>query len=347
MGGKTSAARISRRAAWMLAACSACAGWVSAVAQDPSTGPSTELRTGSGQAWPTRTVQIVVPYTPGTGADILARAFGPKLAERWKVGVVTDNRPGATGNIGAEFVAKAAPDGHTVLFTATSFGTTPALYQKLPFDPVKSFAPVALIATSGLALVVHPQLPVKSVKEFIQLAKRRPGQMLYSSPGNGGPQHLAMELFKLETGIDIVHVPYKGLSGAMIDLIGGHVQAMISATQTAHSSVQAGRLRVLAVMSPERSPAYPDAPTVKELGLAQVEVETWYGAFAPAGTPAPVVSKINSELNALLKLPEIRELLAKQGMTPRGGSPERFGSMVRAELVRWDRVVKAAKIRAD
>jgi len=316
-------------------------------AQVTSAGPSTELRTGSGQAWPTRTVQIVVPYTPGTGADILARAFGPKLAERWKVGVVTDNRPGATGNIGAEFVAKAAPDGHTVLFTATSFGTTPALYQKLPFDPVKSFAPVALIATSGLALVVHPQLPVKSVKEFIQLAKRRPGQMLYSSPGNGGPQHLAMELFKLETGIDIVHVPYKGLSGAMIDLIGGHVQAMISATQTAHSSVQAGRLRVLAVMSPERSPAYPDAPTVKELGLAQVEVETWYGAFAPAGTPAPVVSKINSELNALLKLPEIRELLAKQGMTPRGGSPERFGSMVRAELVRWDRVVKAAKIRAD
>ena len=333
MSDKCRAARLSRRAASVLAVCSACAGWMNAVAQD--------------LAFPTRNVQIVVPYTPGTGADILARAFGPKLSERWKVGVVTDNRPGATGNIGAEFVSKAAPDGHTMLFTATSFGTTPALYQKLPFDPVKSFAPVALIATSGLALVVHPQLPVKSVKEFIQLAKRRPGQLLYSSPGNGGPQHLAMELFKLETGIDIVHVPYKGLSGAMIDLIGGHVQAMISATQTAHSSVQAGRLRVLAVMSPERSSAYPDAPTVKELGLAQVEVETWYGAFAPAGTPAPVIAKINAELNALLKLPEVRELLAKQGMTPRGGSPESFGSMVRAELVRWDRVVKAAKIKAD
>ena len=298
-------------------------------------------------AFPVRTVQIVVPYTPGTGADILARMFGPKLSERWKVGVVTDNRPGATGNIGAEFVSKAAPDGHTLLFTATSFGTTPALYRNLPFDPVKSFAPVMLIATSGLALVVHPQLPVRSVKEFIQLAKRRPGQMHYSSPGNGGPQHLAMELFKLETGIDIVHVPYKGLAGAITDVMAGHVQAMISATQTARSSVQSGRLRVIAVMSPERSAAYPDAPTMKEAGLAQLEVETWYGSFAPAGTPAPVVVKINAELNALLKLPEVRESLAKQGMTARGGSPERFGSLVGAELARWDRVVKAAKIKAD
>jgi tripartite-type tricarboxylate transporter receptor subunit TctC len=333
MSDEHRAARSSRRAASVLAVCSACAGWVNAIAQDV--------------AFPTRTVQIVVPYTPGTGADILARTFGPKLAERWKVGVVTDNRPGATGNIGAEFVSKAAPDGHTVLFTATSFGTTPALYRKLPFDPVKNFAPVALIATSGLAFIVHPQLPVKSVKEFIQLAKRRPGQMLYSSPGNGGPQHLAMELFKLETGIDIVHVPYKGLSGAMTDLIGGHVQAMISATQSAHAAVQSGRLRVLAVMSPERSSAYPDAPTMKEVGLAQLEVETWYGVFAPAGTPAPVVVKINVELNALLKLPEVRESLAKQGMTPRGGSPERFGGIVEKEIARWARVVDRAKIKAD
>jgi len=298
-------------------------------------------------AFPSRTVQIVVPYTPGTGADILSRTLGPKLAERWKVAVVTDNRPGATGNIGAEFVSKAPPDGHTVLFTATSFGTTPSLFPKLPFDPVKSFTPVVLIATSGLALVVHPQLPVKSVKEFIQLAKRRPGQMLYSSPGNGGPQHLAMELLKLETGIDIVHIPYKGLAGAITDLMGGHVQAMISATQTAASAVNSGRLRALAVMSPERSAAFPETPTMKEAGLPQLEVETWYGSFAPAGTPAPVISKINAELNALLQLPDIRESLAKQGMTPRGGPPERFGDMVRKELARWARVVQAAKIKAD
>jgi tripartite-type tricarboxylate transporter receptor subunit TctC len=298
-------------------------------------------------AYPARTVQIVVPYTPGTGADILSRTLGPKLAERWMVGVITDNRPGATGNIGAEFVSKAPPDGHVILFTATSFGTTPPLFPKLPFDPVKSFAPVILIATSGLALVVHPQLPVKSVKDFIQLAKRRPGQMLYSSPGNGGPQHLAMELLKLETGIDIVHVPYKGLAGAITDLMGGHVQAMISATQTAASAVNSGRLRAVAVMSPERSAAFPEAPTMKEAGLPQLEVETWYGAFAPAGTPAAVVGRINSEINALLQQTDIREALAKQGMTPRGGSPERFGDMVRKELARWARVVKAANIKAD
>jgi len=298
-------------------------------------------------AFPSRTVQIVVPFTPGTGADILARTLGPKLAERWKVSVITDNRPGATGNIGAEFVSKAAPDGHTVLFAATSFGTTPPLFPKLPFDPVKNFAPVVLIATSGLALVVHPQLPVKSVKEFIQLAKRRPGQMLYSSPGNGGPQHLAMELLKLETGINIVHVPYKGLAGAITDLMGGHVQAMISATQTAASSVRSGRLRVVAVMSPERSTAFPEAPTFREQGFPNLEVETWYGTFAPAGTPASAVARINSDINAVIQLPDIREVLANQGMMPRGGSPEQFGDMVRKELARWARVVEQAKIKAD
>jgi tripartite-type tricarboxylate transporter receptor subunit TctC len=297
--------------------------------------------------YPARTVQIVVPYTPGTGADILSRTLGPRLAERWKVAVITDNRPGATGNIGAEIVAKAPPDGHTLLFTATSFGTTPALYRNLPFDPVKSFAPVILIATSGVALVVHPQLPAKSVKEFIQLAQRRPGQMLYSSPGNGGPQHLAMELLKLETSIDIVHVPHRSAAGAMTDLIGGHVQAMVSATQTASSSVKSGRLRVLAVMSPERSAAFPEAPTMKEAGLPQLEVETWYGSFAPAATPAPAVLRINAELNALLQQPEVRDSLARLGMTPRGGPSEHFGGMVRKELARWDRVVKAANIKAD
>jgi tripartite-type tricarboxylate transporter receptor subunit TctC len=298
-------------------------------------------------AFPTRNFTIVVPYTPGTGADILSRVFGPRLAARWKVSVITDNRPGATGTIGAEYVSKAAPDGHTVLFTATSFGTTPALYRSLPFDPVKSFAPVMLIATSGLALVVHPQLPVKSVKEFIELAKRRPGQMHYSSPGNGGPQHLAMELLKLETKIDIVHVPHRGAASAMTDLIGGHVQAMISATQTAVSAVRAGRLRVLAVMSPERSAAYPDSPTIMEVGLPQLQVETWYGSFAPAGTPAPAIAKINAELNALLQNLEVRDALTKLGMTPRGGSSQQFGDMVKNELARWQRVVTAAKIKAD
>jgi tripartite-type tricarboxylate transporter receptor subunit TctC len=171
--------------------------------------------------------------------------------------------------------------------------------------------------------------------------------MHYSSPGNGGPQHLAMELLKLETRIDIVHVPHRGAASAMTDLIGGHVQAMISATQTAASSVRAGRLRVLAVMSPERSTAYPDAPTMKELGLPQLQVETWYGSFAPGGTPEPAIAKINAELNALLRNPEVRDALTKLGMTPRGGSSQQFGDMVKNELARWQRVVTAAKIKAD
>ncbi len=298
-------------------------------------------------AFPARNVQIIVPFTPGTGADILARTLGPRLSDRWKVGVITDNRAGATGNIGAEIVAKAAPDGHTVLLTATAFGTTPALNPKLPFDPVKSFAPVALIATSGLALVVHPQLPVKSLREFIQLARRRPGELLYSSPGNGGPQHLTMELLKLETGIDIVHVPYKGLAGAITDLMGGHVQAMVSALQTAHPHVTGGRLRMLGVMSGERSAAFPGVPTLKEQGLANLEVYTWYGMFAPAGTPAPAVARLNGDINALLQLAEISELLAKQGMIAAGGAPERLGELVKSELARWSRVVAAAKIKAD
>lgn len=299
------------------------------------------------QDYPTRPVHLIVPYTPGTGADILARLLGPRMGERWKVGVVTENKPGATGNIGTDYVAKSAPDGHTLLVVATSFGTTPALQKSLPFDPVKSFAPVALIATSGLVVVTNPQIPARSLKEFITLAKSQPGKMHYSSPGNGGPQHLAMELLKLETGIDIVHVPYKGAAGALADVVAGHVQAMISAIQTAHPHVQNGRLRPLAVMSPERSPAFPDVPTMQELGLSALEVETWYGAFAPAGTPAAAVTKVNAEINELLKDPAIRAVLEKQGMTPRGGPPQRLGELVRNELPRWTRVVNAAGIKAD
>ena len=288
-----------------------------------------------------------MPYTPGTGADILARLLGARLTERWKVGVVTENKPGATGNIGAALVAKSVPDGHTLLFVATSFGTTPALAKALPFDPVKSFAPVALVATSGLVVVVNPQLPARSMREFIELAKREPGKLHYSSPGNGGPQHLAMELLKLDLGIDIVHVPYKTAAGALGDVVGGHVQATIAAVQTAQPQVTTGQLRALAVMSAERSQAFAQVPTLKEQGLPELEVETWYGAFAPAGTPASVVTKINSDLNVLLQDPAIRAFLSKQGMTAVGGPPERLGELVERELARWTRVVNAAGIKAD
>ena len=234
-----------------------------------------------------------------------------------------------------------------LLVTATSFGTVPALTPKLPFDPVKSFAPVVQIAASELTFVVHPQLPVKSVREFIQLAKRRPGQLLYSSPGNGGPQHLTTELIKLETGIDIVHVPYKGAAGAITDLVGGHVQAMVSAVQTISPQARAGKVRMLAVLGEKRSGAFPDVPTMKEQGLPNLVVETWYGVFAPAGTPTAVIAKLNADINALTEQADVRELLARQGMNAVGGSPERFGDLVKRELVRWSRVVAAAKIKPD
>ncbi|MGH8680017.1 MAG: tripartite tricarboxylate transporter substrate binding protein [Burkholderiales bacterium] len=303
--------------------------------------------TAAGQAYPSRTVTIVVPYTPGTGADILSRVLGPRLAERWKVGVVTDNRAGATGNIGTDFVAKSAPDGYTLLFTATSFGTNPAIHAKLPFDPVKSFAPVALVATSGLAVLVNPQLPAQTLREFLALVRQHPGKFYYASPGNGGPQHLAMELLKQETGIDLVHVPYKGMGGALNDLVGGHVQAGIVALQTAAPHAQSGKLRMLAVMSAARSPAFADVPTLKELGFPSLEVETWYGLFAPAGTPAASVGTVNAEVNALLGQPDLRELLARQGMIAAGGPPGRLGDLVQRELARWSRVVAAAGIKAD
>src|SRR5438874_8675727 len=241
------------------------------------------------QDYPSRPIHIIVPYTPGTGADILARVLGPKLAERWKAAVVTDNKPGATGNIGADAVAKSPPDGYTLLLTATSFTTNPAL-KPAPFDPVKDFAPIALLATGALGVYINPKVPAKNMREFIAVAKKEPGKLYYSSPGSGGPQHLAMELLKLETGMDIVHVPYKGAAGAIADLVGGHVQAMVSALQTVAPHVQSGRLRMLAVMSAKRAEAVADVPTLKEAGLPDLEVETWYAMFAPAGTAAATVA---------------------------------------------------------
>lgn len=298
------------------------------------------------QDWPSRPVHIVVPYTPGTGADILSRVLGPKLSERWKTPVVVDNKPGATGNIGAEQVAKSEPDGYTFLVTATSFTTNPAL-KPAPFDPIKDFAPVVLIATGELGLYINPQVPAKSAKEFVALVRSQPGKLYYSSPGNGGPQHLAMELLKLETGMDIIHVPYKGAAGAISDLVGGHVQAMISALQTVAPHVHSGRLRMLGVMSDERAPAFPDVPTLKEAGVADIEASTWYAMFAPAGAPAAIVSRVNADVNGFLKDDDLRKLLAKQGLNAGGGAPQQLGERVKRELARWTRVVKAAHIKAD
>jgi tripartite-type tricarboxylate transporter receptor subunit TctC len=299
------------------------------------------------QDYPSRPVHIVVPYTPGTGADILSRVLGPKISERWHVALVTDNKPGAGGNIGAESVSRAPADGYTFLLAATSFSSNPALKRTLPYDPVKSFVPVVLVATSGLGLYVHPSVPVKTLRDFIAYAKERPGKLYYSSPGTGNVQHLAMELLKQETGINIVHVPYKGASGAVADVVGGQVQATVAAIQSVAPHVHSGRLRMLAIMSANRSEAFPDVPTLKEEGLPDIEVDTWYGMFAPAGTPEPIVSRWNAEINELLKEADVREVLGKQGLVPAGGTPQRFGERVQRELARWTDVVKKAGIKAE
>jgi tripartite-type tricarboxylate transporter receptor subunit TctC len=273
--------------------------------------------------------------------------MAPRLAERWKEGVVVDNKPGATGNIGADAAAKSPADGYTLLLTATSLVTNPAL-KPAPFDPVKDFAPVTLLATGALGVYVNPKVPAKSMREFVELVRSQPGKLYYSSPGNGGPQHLAMELLKLELGMDIIHVPYKGAGGAITDLVGGQVQAMISALQTVAPHVQSGRLRMLAVLSAQRSEAFSNVPTLKEQpGMPDLEVETWYALFAPAGTPGTIVAQLSREANRLLQDPQVKDVLSKQGLVPAGGTPEGLGERVKRELARWSRVVASAHIKAD
>jgi tripartite-type tricarboxylate transporter receptor subunit TctC len=297
--------------------------------------------------YPSRAIRVVVPYPPGTGADILARLIGPKLSERWKVPLVVENRPGASAVPGHDFIAKAAPNGYTIGFSATSFTTNVPLAPKLPYDPIRSFEQVALVATNVVSVCIANKLPARTLGEFLELARRQPGKLNYASPGNGTPQHLAMELLRLEAKVDIVHVPYKSSPGAITDLIAGHVEAMVIPLQTAAPHVQSGGLKMVAVMSAKRSPAFADVPTMRELGMPAIEVDTWYGVFAPAGTPADIVRKWNAELNLLLRQPDTQEALEKQGLLPAGGPPERLTSFLKEDIARWARVVAAARIKAD
>ena len=296
---------------------------------------------------PGRIITIVVPFSLGTGPDILARLAGQKLGERWGASVIVDNRPGASGNIGAELVAKAPGDGYTLMMTATSFALNAALNKSAPYDPLKSFAPVSLVATGALAFAVSTDTPAKTLKEFVALAKARPGELNYASSGNGTPQHLTMELFKLAAGVNITHVPYKDSAAATRDLAGGHVDAMIFPVNTAAPLVRAGKARSLAVFGNERSPVFPDAPTMKEEGFTSVEAHVWYALFAPAATPPETVQKLNDEMNVILGLADVKEFLSRQGLVAAGGSPDRLTEMVSAELARWIRVIAEAKIRRD
>jgi len=303
--------------------------------------------TAAQTTYPSRPVTIVVPFSPGTGIDILARTLGERFNARWGVPLVVENKPGASGNIGAESAMQAAADGYTLLMTATSFATNVALAKRLPYDPQKSFAPVALVATGTLALVVAPTSPARTIKEFVELVRAKPGVLNYASTGNGTVQHLTMELLKQALGIDLVHVPYKANAGAITDVAGGHVEAMITPVHTAGPLVKQNRLRMLAVLSAERSPVFPSVPTLKEEGFPDLEVEVWYAMLAPAGTPQPVVARLNSEVQEILDSNEVRDALAKQGLSPVGGSPERLAELLRTELARWPRVVAKAGIKAD
>ena len=297
--------------------------------------------------YPTRPITLVVPFTPGTGIDILARSLGPRLGERWGQGVAVENKAGASSVIGTDFVARANPDGYTLLVTATSFTITPALNRKLPYDVEKSFAPVSQLASGISALLVSTQTPASNVAELVALARSKPGALNYGSPGIGTGPHLAMELFKLEAGVDMAHIPYKGSAGSFVDLVGGRLNAMFQPIHASLPYLQQGKVRMLAILAPERSSVVPNVPTMKEAGYPNVQLENWYGLFAPAATPRDVVTRLNGEINTQLATPAMKEELAKQGLNPAGGPPSQLAELVRSELGRWMRVVTTAKIQPE
>ena len=297
--------------------------------------------------YPNRPIRVIVPYTPGTGIDILARVVGQKLSDRLKVAMVVDNRPGASGNIGTEAAGKAAPDGYTLLMTSSTHVTNAALQASIPYDPVKSFTPIGPTAIGNLALVVHPSVPASSVKELVALANKEPGKLNYASPGSGTPHHLAMELFKLHFNVDLLHVPYKGTAGAVTDLLGGQVQVMFLPVHVALPQVQSGKLRMLAAGGAHRSPVTPNVPSLAEEGVTDIDVDIWYALLGPPALPPEQVALLNTEVNAILRDPEVRDNLVKQGLNPLPGTPEDLARMIDTDLERWTRIVRAAKIKAD
>jgi tripartite-type tricarboxylate transporter receptor subunit TctC len=300
------------------------------------------------QTYPTKPVRMIIPFPPGGTTDILARVAAQKLSEALGQQVVPDNRPGAAGNIGTELVAKAPPDGYLLLTAPGSTLTIhPSLYAKLPFDPLKDFAPVTILGIVPNALVVHPSLPARNVKELIALAKARPGELNYASTGAGQSTHLSMELFKTMAGVKITHVPYKGSAPAVTDLLGGHVSLMFDNMPSALPHVKANKIRALAVSTLKRSPVAPEIPTVAESGLPGFEVSVWFAVLAPAATPRPIVDRLNQVLVKALQSPDVRERLSSQGAEPIGNTPEEFTAVMKRDLVKWAKVVRDGNIRLD
>jgi tripartite-type tricarboxylate transporter receptor subunit TctC len=300
------------------------------------------------QNFPSKPVRVVITYPPGGSTDVVGRALAAKLTEVLGQQVVVDNRGGAGGIIGSDIVAHATPDGYTVLLgTSAGMSINPLLHKKLPYDVQRDFAPISLVVINPQALVAHPALPANNVQELIKLARAKPGQINYASPGVGSPNHMGMELLKSMTGINVVHVPYKGGGPAMTELLAGQVQLLFNSIPSVLPQVKAGRLKALAVGSARRSPAMPDVPTVAESGVPGYEYATWYGLFAPAGTPRPVIAQLNKAVAAALKNPELAQSLAAQGSEPNPTTPDELARFVKSEHDRWSRVVTAAHMTAE
>jgi len=301
------------------------------------------------QSFPSRAVTLVVPFTTGTGIDILARVIGPRLSERWKQPVVVENKPGASGNIGTDAVAKAEPDGHTLMVTVNTYTITPALFKNLPYDPVTDLAPISKIALATYTFAVNPSvLPAHDMKEAIDIIRRNPGKYYFASPGNGTPHHVGMELIKQRLGLDIIHVPYKGFAGAMTDLVGGQVAMMFTLVHSSLPYVRAGKIRALAVTGAKRSPQYPDAPTFREQGIDFMDdVDAWYAVMAPGKVSPALIARLNGDVNAVMNLPQVKDQLVKQGMIPTTSTPEALAALIKADLARWAKAVADAHIKID
>ena len=300
------------------------------------------------QTYPSKAIRLIVPFPPGGPADILSRAIGQKLTDGWSQQVVIDNRAGAGGAIGTDLVAKASSDGYTLLmgFVGTH-AINPSLYSKLPYDNVKSFEPIGLVATATIILVLHPSVNAKSVGELISLAKSKPGELTFGSPGNGTPQHLAGELFNTMAGVKMVHVPFKGAVPAINDLLGGRISLIFSSAPPALPHVKTGKLRALAVTSGKRSTVAPDLPTISESGLSGFEVINWYGVLAPAGTPKAIITKLNAEIVNIMGMSDVKSRLSAVGIETLGSTPEEFAAFIKNETAKWAKVVKASGARLD
>jgi tripartite-type tricarboxylate transporter receptor subunit TctC len=292
-------------------------------------------------------LKLVVPFTPGTGIDIVARTVGPRLSQRLNRPVVVENRAGASGNIGTEAVVRAPADGNTLLVSVNTLVMNKALYPHLPFDPVKDLVPVTLTSWGQLILVAPPSAGFKTAHDLVAAAKARPGKLNYASPGVGTPHHMSMELFKQTAGVFLTHIPYRGTSQAVTDLIGGQVDAMFLPIHVALPHVKAGKLVALAIGSEHRHPLLPDVPTLQEASAGKVNVDMWYGIFAPPGTPADEVQKLNRELKDILALPEVRTAFQSQGMDPASSTPEAFRAVVARDADRWANLIRTAHIKAN